>query len=57
MQFLPDDGSLTQNYKTFLLTKLPPYMVPQGYVLVSQLPLTPNGKLDRTTIANILDIQ
>ncbi|MEF2482184.1 non-ribosomal peptide synthetase [Vibrio mimicus] len=32
---------------SFLFNKLPPYMIPQFYVLIEKFPITTNGKVDR----------
>jgi amino acid adenylation domain-containing protein len=36
--------------RTFLQGKLPAYMVPSSFVLMSALPLSPNGKVDRAAL-------
>lgn len=46
---VPSSGSgpSAQEMRAFLLDRLPEYMVPQNYVVVTELPRTPNGKIDR----------
>ena len=39
-----------ENLWEFLKQKLPEYMVPSAFVMLSALPLTPNGKIDRQTL-------
>ena len=42
-----ESGTLnSRQLKEFLKQKLPEYMVPSAFVLLSALPLTPNGKID-----------
>ncbi|MCT7951052.1 amino acid adenylation domain-containing protein [Ancylothrix sp. C2] len=39
--------------REFLQQKLPPYQVPNAYVLLETLPLTPNGKIDRAALPSL----
>ena len=49
--YLPNDASVVEldgeKLRSFLKEKLPDYMIPSGFVALSQIPLTPNGKVDR----------
>jgi acyl-coenzyme A synthetase/AMP-(fatty) acid ligase/acyl carrier protein len=37
-------------WRTYLRTQLPDYMVPQHFVKLTSMPLTPNGKVDRRAL-------
>src|SRR5262249_52486242 len=36
----------TSELRDFMQTKLPPYMIPAQFVVLTEFPVTPNGKLD-----------
>ena len=44
---VPRNGNLPQDWREFLRSKLPDYMVPGTFVLLKKLPLTSTGKIDR----------
>ena len=41
---------LIPQWREYLEERLPEYMMPSGYVVLSQLPLTANGKIDRKAL-------
>jgi acyl carrier protein len=42
--------TLTGNVRHFLQSKLPDYMIPSAFMLLTALPMTPNGKIDRNAL-------
>ena len=49
---VPNPGGIPAagEIRTFLLAKLPDYMVPSGFITLASFPLTPNGKIDRKAL-------
>ncbi|NEQ40109.1 MAG: amino acid adenylation domain-containing protein [Okeania sp. SIO3I5] len=43
---------LIPQLREYLDQRLPKYMLPNGYVMLSEFPLTPNGKVDRKKLPN-----
>ena len=41
----------SRDLRTYMLGKLPSYMVPSTFISLAELPLTPNGKVDRNALA------
>jgi amino acid adenylation domain-containing protein len=47
---VPEGQVSTTDVRSFLLEKLPKYMLPSVFVMLDALPLTPNGKVDRRAL-------
>ena len=52
---VPNQGQVidTQALHTFLIERLPNYMIPSAFISKESLPLTPNGKIDRKTLSQL----
>ena len=48
-----DDHDLSAELDRALREKLPHYMIPSGYTILSETPITPNGKIDRKALARM----
>ncbi|MEH1946787.1 MAG: amino acid adenylation domain-containing protein [Nostoc sp.] len=46
----PEQSIINTELRGFLQEKLPQYMLPSSFVILSTLPLLPNGKLDRRSL-------
>ncbi len=42
------------DYRNYLQKKLPPFMVPNDYILVETIPLLPNSKVDKKALATLV---
>jgi len=47
------NGDLGNELRTYLLARLPDFMVPSEFVLHENLPLTPQGKVDRAALTDL----
>ena len=46
----PGDNGAALDFRSYLRSKLPDYMVPQHFVELESIPLTPNGKVNRNAL-------
>jgi len=46
----PNDSFSTSELRSFLLTRLPDFMIPAAFVVLDSLPLSPNGKVNRNAL-------
>src|SRR5262249_28791690 len=47
----PGSVSGANEFRDFLKTRLPEYMIPSAFVFIDAVPLTPSGKVDKDTLA------
>lgn len=50
---LDNKASLYSELRNYLTDKLPDYMIPNIFMVLSAMPLTPNGKLDRLALPEV----
>lgn len=43
-------------FRKYLRTKLPNYMIPQNFIELEEIPLTPNGKIDRKSLPTAFNL-
>jgi amino acid adenylation domain-containing protein len=55
--YLSDNEIGIQEFRDYLINKIPVYMIPSYFVKLEQFPVTLNGKIDRKAIANITHIK
>ena len=53
--FLSSDSVSAEEMKAYLKERLPPYMIPNRFVLMESMPLNANGKIDRSALLSELD--
>ena len=50
--YVVGDGSMHE-WREYLKTQVPNYMVPAHFIKVDEIPLTTNGKVDRKALNNL----